>query len=100
VIFQTFPASQGAQNCSPSRLGSSHSPSPITEFAPEPMSVAGDNHHRLAERARMRPAGQFPDQPPPLPGRQAGIGGLADQLVTKQGHPVRTLGPPLFFLGA
>jgi len=43
VIFQTFPASQGAQNCSPSRLGSSHSPSPITEFAPEPITLASDS---------------------------------------------------------
>jgi len=37
---------------------------------------------------------------PPLPGGQASVGRLADQLVAEQGHPVRALGPPLFFLGS
>jgi hypothetical protein len=48
----------------------------------------------------MRLPGQFPDQPAPLPGGQAAVGGLADQLITEQGHPVRALGPPLLFFSA
>ena len=75
----------GPQRDLPHRRGQRREPPSLP--GPDPPVHRGPRHHHLiAERPRMRPGGQLPDQPAPLPGGQRRISGLADQLIPEQGH--------------